>query len=75
MTMVKRMDNIVLDCFLDVPRGTYIRPEEVLEELRKQNESSIDTALPWQVRGLLEKLHQAGILVFDRFTGSYKLKE
>ena len=75
MTTAKRIDNIVLDCFLHVPLGTYIRAEEILEQLRERNETSIDTALPWQVRGLLESLHQAGILVFDRFTGSYKLKE
>ena len=69
MIMHERNENIILSCFKD---GEWLRPQDVLTELRRRVATEIATDLAWEVRGLLTILERRNKLFYDEITGAYK---
>ena len=58
---------------LDVfPEEGSLSAAQVVTILRNNNESEIDTSLPYHVRYLLSKLEMSGVLNFDMWTATYR---
>ena len=64
-----RRQQTVLDVF---PEEGSLSAAQVVTILRNNNESEIDTSLPYHVRYLLSKLEMSGVLNFDMWTATYR---
>ena len=64
-----RRQQTVLDAF---PEEGSLSAAQVVTILRDNNESEIDTSLPYHVRYLLSKREMSGVLNFDMWTATYR---
>ena len=69
MIMHERNENIILSCFKD---GEWLRPQDIVTELRLRLATEIATDLPWEVRGILTILERRNKLIYDEDTASYR---
>jgi hypothetical protein len=67
--MIERTYDTILECFY---RKEYLTAMEILQILRDNNEPSIHTDLPWEVRGILTELHDREVLIYNPIISAYK---
>ena len=69
MVIHERVEKIVLSCFKN---GEWLRPQDIVTELRLRVATEIATDLSWQVRGVLTVLERRNKLIYDEDTASYR---
>jgi len=69
MVIHERLEKIILSCFKD---GEWLRPNDVVSELRLRVATEIATDLSWEVRGILTVLERRNKLIYDEDTASYR---